>query len=457
MAWWVAWACFVGMFIARISKNRTIRNVVFGVFLAPTFYAILWFSVFGGIGLRQERQARELEVLGTEHFQDPTYFQSDRSELCYDVPQEDVYADGALIFTNTLLGITPVCKFDSTSAPAAWFNVMDSFSYPGTGIDGNFGGMQYHVHFEITACLFVSSQTHLSCLFSLGFGPFLSGLSIFTLAIYFVTSSDSGSLVVDTLASNGTEEHHWLQRMFWAFTEGGVATGLLVAGGTDALSALQAASIVFGLPFNFLIFVMCWSINNMCRTLEARGQENENIDARHLLPKKTWTMPLYGGIFNIFEYIFSFGNIHPTLMKCGMNLPSSGHVSKFVKNIFFPFVPLYHIYSSIDLKRRHEWSNGVTTVVFGAMHFGWILLFCFGFINNGVTAFGWTLFFINACILTSLRMHIRGLLGISGNIVGDFIAGSFLYPQGLLQMELQLAEVSDLNAIEGESHIEKEA
>ena len=54
-----------------------------------------------------------------------------------------------------------------------------------------------------------------------GFGPFLSGLSIFTLAIYFITSSDSGSLVVDILASNGATKHHWSQRVFWAVTEGG--------------------------------------------------------------------------------------------------------------------------------------------------------------------------------------------------------------------------------------------
>ena len=54
-----------------------------------------------------------------------------------------------------------------------------------------------------------------------GFGPFLSGFSIFTLALYFITSSDSGSLVVDILASNGGTEHHWIQRVFWALTEGG--------------------------------------------------------------------------------------------------------------------------------------------------------------------------------------------------------------------------------------------
>ena len=54
-----------------------------------------------------------------------------------------------------------------------------------------------------------------------GFGTFLSGLTIFTLAIFFITSSDSGSLVVDMLSSNGATEHHWIQRAFWAITEGG--------------------------------------------------------------------------------------------------------------------------------------------------------------------------------------------------------------------------------------------
>ena len=89
----------------------------------------------GGIGLRQQRQALELEVLGTELYGDPNHFAE--SDDCYNVPQEDLYdADGNLAFTNTLPGITPVCKLPSNSA-LAWFNVMYSFSYPGTGPDGN--------------------------------------------------------------------------------------------------------------------------------------------------------------------------------------------------------------------------------------------------------------------------------------------------------------------------------
>jgi choline-glycine betaine transporter len=80
----------------------------------------------------------------------------------------------------------------AAEADMAWFNVLFSFSFP---LD-----------------------------FEYGFGPFLSWLSLFSVAVYFVTSSDSGSLIVDHLASNGFEDTHWLQRVFWAFTEGAVVS-----------------------------------------------------------------------------------------------------------------------------------------------------------------------------------------------------------------------------------------
>jgi len=122
MAWWVAWSAFVGLFIARISKNRTLRSVICGVFLAPTIYAIVWFSFMGGIGIRQQRQALEMEQLGIDSFGDPDYFQSADSEFCYDVPQDDVYVSNSSlpVFTNTLPGITPVCKYDSSNSSLSW-------------------------------------------------------------------------------------------------------------------------------------------------------------------------------------------------------------------------------------------------------------------------------------------------------------------------------------------------
>merc|ERR1712232_272899 len=289
MAWWTAWACFVGMFVARVSRGRTIKEVILYCFLAPLLYSILWFGVFGGAGMRQIRQAEELQTLGLNLHNNSGFFLAAGSESCYDVPQVDVMNDkGEVLFANTLLGVTPVCTEINDNS---WFNLLYSFSYPSAS---GFGG----------------------------FGPFLSALSIFAITVYFVTSSDSGSLVVDHLASNGQKEHHWLQRVFWAFTEGAVATALLVAGGSDALKGLQAISIVFGLPLCALLFLMCGSIVYMCSHAEAHENSDELPDPH----ARGWEMPIFGGIFNIFEFIFSLGCVHKERVEKGMHLPSSSQL-----------------------------------------------------------------------------------------------------------------------------------
>lgn len=431
MAWWVAWACFVGMFIARISKNRTLREIIVSVFLCPTVYALLWFTFMGGIGLRQQRQALELQKIGEDSFQDAGHFLVDGSEFCFDVPQGDIAdVNGTNVFSNNMLGITPVCLFDSANDAQSWFNVMNSFSYP----DSN--GFK-------------------------GFGPFLSGLSIITLAIYFITSSDSGSMVVDILASNGATQHHWIQRVFWAITEGAVACALLVAGGTKALRALQAASIVFGLPFNLFLFIMCMTIVQMCKSLEKEDEEEENpgmSDPKSLLPKdgQSWGMPLFGGVFNIFESIFSlYFFVNKTRKEKGMHLPTMDHLSGFVIALLLPFVPLYNVYSSavIDPKQKNKMISILLTAVYAIFYIGWIVLFCLGAVNHGFAALGWSLFCINAIILTILRMEFRNTLGIRGNVVGDLIASSILYPQALSQMSSELASERVSAFVEG-NHVE---
>jgi len=370
----------------------------------------LWFSFMGGIGLRQQRQALELEQIGMTNFNDTNHFVSDESDFCYNVPQEDVVVNGTTVFTNTLPGITPVCTFDTVNDAQAWFNVMYSFSYPDSN---NFGG----------------------------FGPFLSGLSIITLAIYFITSSDSGSLVVDILASNGATEHHWIQRVFWAITEGAVACALLIAGDKQALEALQAASIVFGLPFNLFLFIMCKSIIDMCKVIE----REQNLDRPHpnaLLPKKgqVWSMPLFGGIFNIFEYLFSLGCVHTTRKEKGMHLPTKQHTIEFFVGLVVPFVSFYKIYTGmvIDPKQKQKTASMLTSAVYATCYVGWIVLSCFGgLVNHGFTALALSLFLINALVLVSLRMQFRTTLGIRGNAFGDFVAASLFYPQALAQMVIE--------------------
>lgn len=169
-AWWVSWSPYVGMFIARISKGRTVKEFVLGVLIAPSIVTFLWLAAFGGTAINLEMQ----------------------------------------------------------------------------GI-GNIGAA---VEENVATALFVLLEQ-----FPLGL--ITSIVAIILVMSFFVTSSDSGSLVIDSLTSGGKLDAPVGQRIFWAQTEGAVAAVLLIGGG---LNALQTASITTGLPFLFILLLMCYSL-----------------------------------------------------------------------------------------------------------------------------------------------------------------------------------------------------
>jgi len=166
-AWWIAWAPFVGMFIARISRGRTIREFAAAVLLGPTLAGFVWLTVFGDSALHEQ-----------------------------------------------LFGAGGIAEAVSESVPTAVFVLLER--YPWSDITA-------------TACTLC-------------------------VVLFFVTSSDSASLVVDTIASGGKQEPPIGQRVFWAVLEGVVAAVLLFAGG---LKALQTAAITTALPFAVVIIAMC--------------------------------------------------------------------------------------------------------------------------------------------------------------------------------------------------------
>ena len=171
--WWIAWAPFVGMFIARVSRGRTIREFAVGVLIVPTLITFFWMAIFGGTALHQE-----------------------------------FVQDGGIIAAVN----------EDIARPL--FLIMDNF---GLGF----------------------------------FGSFLSFVALILIITYFVTSSDSGTLVVTTLISMGKEEPPVTYRVFWGFGEGAVAAVLLASGG---LGALQTASLAAGLPFSIIMFIMMWGL-----------------------------------------------------------------------------------------------------------------------------------------------------------------------------------------------------
>lgn len=196
--WWIAWSPFVGTFIARISKGRTIRQFILGVLIVPTIVTCLWISAFGSVSI--------LEVMNG----------------------------------NTA--------------------IADA------------------VQNDVSTALFVFLET-------IPFTEAISVLAIVLVTSFFITSSDSGSLVVDSLTSGGKISTPVGQRIFWATTEGAVAAVLLIGGG---LQALQTATIITGLPFAFLLLTMCYSLHKgLSQDLKKKKEAEKANAVTHAIPNSS--------------------------------------------------------------------------------------------------------------------------------------------------------------------------
>jgi choline-glycine betaine transporter len=160
------------MFMGKISKGRTLFELFMGLLIGPTFYCLLWFTVWGGVGMRQARQGQELQQLGLAYYNDSTKFAVNGTATCFNVPQEDVVIDGEVVFHNYLKGITPVCQLDWNDDSRSLFDVLYSFTYADS--------------------------------ISTGLGPTLSVVTVIALALFFITSYDSAALMMHYMSSNGT-------------------------------------------------------------------------------------------------------------------------------------------------------------------------------------------------------------------------------------------------------------
>ena len=169
-AWWISWSPFVGMFIARISKGRTVREFILGVMVIPTLLSFVWMSVFGGSAI---------------------YLQS-----------------------------------------SGLANIVEA------------------VNADVSTALFVMFKYF-------PFTQILSLVGIVLVTVFFITSSDSGSLVVDHLTSGGKLDSPVTQRVFWAVMEGVVASVLLIGGG---LTTLQTAAVCTGLPFAVILLLIIYAL-----------------------------------------------------------------------------------------------------------------------------------------------------------------------------------------------------
>lgn len=169
--WWISWSPFVGIFIARISRGRTVREFVIGVLLVPTLVTFLWFSVLGGSALYRQ-----------------------------------MFGGGGLVDGEG--------EVDQTSA---LFQLLDGFPA----------------------------------------GTLLAGLAVVLVTIFFITSSDSASFVVDMISHGGDPNPPVWSRVFWAVLEGAIAAVVLgMVGAELGLTALQIMAILVAVPFSVVMILM---------------------------------------------------------------------------------------------------------------------------------------------------------------------------------------------------------
>jgi len=167
-AWWISWSPFVGMFIARVSRGRTVREFLIAVLIVPTILSVLWMTAMGGTAIGQ------------------------------------VVNDGFTAAQDAALELQ-------------MFQMLTQLPLSGLA----------------------------------------SFVGIVLVVVFFVTSSDSGSLVIDTIAAGGKVNAPVAQRVFWATFEGLIAIALLLGGG---LAALQAMAVSTGLPFTLVLLAACYAI-----------------------------------------------------------------------------------------------------------------------------------------------------------------------------------------------------
>jgi choline/glycine/proline betaine transport protein len=242
-AWWISWSPFVGMFIARISKGRTIRQFMIGVLFIPAGFTFLWMTIMG----------------------------------------------------NSALDIL---------------------------LKGNAPALADAVNNNVAIALFKFFEY-------LPFSTVLSVLGVLLIVTFFVSSSDSGSLVIDTLASGGAEEPPVWQRIFWAVTEGVVAATLLLAGGLDALQTMTILSalpliIIFAIAgYGFIkslradyeLMKVVESHNTVVQYAQASSNWKERLDALVSHPEKNEAKEFLSNVAQP-----AFKELHDELSEKGLDV-----------------------------------------------------------------------------------------------------------------------------------------
>jgi len=362
-AWWITWAPFVGFFVALISRGRTIREVIVGGFICPTLYAIMWFSVFGGLAIKMQRTA----------------------EMALEV-EPDVM-NGGITCSEHYSGGVPITPKAKHLARAGYY---------------------------MLTCMPKDNQIyHIMEPYANATG-FLQFFLWLGLVIYFLTSSDSGSMTDDIISASGlsAERVPWWQKVFWCWTEGLVAIALVNTGG--ALKALQALSIVIGLPYTILLCMMVPSLYRLVK----KEVGDEDIATSYKFNTQL------GDIFELFS------------PKCGSPCSPGKHVTSILLGLVFPFLAVFKVFKHLKPEAPTQaMLIGLTAQCF---HLAWLIFMIVEWANGGRNAhnMAWLWFTFFLCVVTFARVEMRYKHKVWGSVFDDIFAAMFLWPIALAQLQM---------------------
>jgi hypothetical protein len=202
---------------------------------------------------------------------------------------------------------------------------------------------------------------------------------------------------------------------------------LIKAGGTQALQAAQSASIIIGLPLNILALYAMQCVYLFCKKVQ--GSETHGCLQFHG-EQRGFVTPIYGGMFNVIEYIFSLGKVHESRVRHGMDLPSVFQLQEFVKAVFLPFWPLYQVLHRCKSRRMYQ--NVLIVMLYSLLQVLWIGMLPW----RHHEMFGLVLFFfiLAGVVLAVIRYNFRLQYDLRSNLVGDLVSSTIFWPQVIVQM-----------------------
>ena len=367
--WWISWGPFVGTFLAKISKGRTLREFIIYALIVPTLYCVFWFGTFGGAAIGMQMRADHMGLSD----EDVTYMGKDATHPL-DTRMTNAKPEHNKGYVVDFGG--------SSSTEDQFFDLISSYGGK---------GLAYGLTCWAWLCLL----------------------------FYFITSSDSGSLVIDMISANGEQDPPLMQRIFWAFTEGCAAIALLAGSQGDpsrALNGVQAVSVVCGLPFTVILMYMSHALYLCC--LEEAGDLDEN---------------------------------RPSWRTVCLGLPKADEVGEWVMSIlvaiFAPFIPIWKVLSQVESSTSGAdpiMSKEKMVVLYTALsaifiYFGSILLI-FSMWEANLRMIAATLYLAFATVVAYTRYMTRTGLGIQfGDALTDVCLSVLFYPLVLAQCERECA------------------